>query len=242
MFHHSALTASQGTTPPAFQFIPYPNEDIGPAFFMPPYPAAVSPALADLVSKYEDAVLNGPGDDAQGQYLTKIAAYRSSNASDEAMKYIIMLHGQHSGADHDANCLILIDNFRTHVMRDAAERTLCETLDFVNRDITAEWDRLFSEFEGALATEREYDRTVWTPAYDAWNEGGPQIPAEAEIENDRLQEVRQKHEHELLNAPSPDLRGVAIKMLICRDDGRDLDAYDNIILEEARHLTGFSMR
>ncbi len=84
----------------------------------------------------------------------------------------------------------------------------------------------------AKAPKDAFEVGIWNPAHDA----GILTP-EIENEMERLDEIFSAAEDRLLKTRSPDAAAFCFKYMIVNREGRDLDAYDDILLAEARQFS-----
>jgi hypothetical protein len=229
------------STLPAFRFIPYPNDDIGQALHMPSFPPGMSDRMTALVEGYTHAVLNAVSDEVVHKTMAAIAETTAQSPADEAAKHIVLLHAQHAGADSEAGKLVLIDNFSSPACRAIAESTIAGLLIVARENLQACWAEAFSSYEQALRTELDYDRTTYSPQWEAYQAGLGDCPQAVCDEYERLGDLRGDLEDVLMQIPCMAGEHLAIKLLISRDGGRELNAFDDIMLEDARRLSGWSM-
>lgn len=107
----------------------------------------------------------------------------------------------------------------------------------------ARWEELRDSYTAALIAEGSYcganiDQHLPDdlPIGPERNAAVDTISAAVWTEAERLQEIRCAFEDELLTTPSPHAAAFALKVLICRGNGRDLNGLDEMLEAEAREF------
>lgn len=107
------------------------------------------------------------------------------------------------------------------------------------------WPGVAAAYFAAKAEEDAYDHEFC--CFDRTLPVGPErsaaidaIPREHMDEAERLQNIRCDIEDRLLALPSPSPSAFALKVMICRGDGRDLNGYDDVLETEARQILAAS--
>ncbi len=105
------------------------------------------------------------------------------------------------------------------------------------------WGVMWAMYEKALAAERAFDRERVDPLVPDDLPIGPErtdaimrIPADIWSESERLADIRNNIEDDLLAMPSPTWAAFGQKVIICRADGRDLNGLDDMLVADANRL------
>ena len=215
-----------------FKFQPCTNPDVGEvAFELPPVPAGTSYDLRQLINTYADAVREGPDAVEEGPYEA-IYQFEARSVSDVIAKLLMRLHFDHSGLDDDRLVLAVKGDDASDVYK--AE----SVLDDLYHQLPQDWESALRVYRTAVLAEHDYDRTIWTPGYEAEKSGGKGNSPAVEKEMERLQDIRCNVEDVLFSMSLPSLAEFAVKYLICFDSGRDLNGMHEDLCAEAKRLLG----
>jgi hypothetical protein len=102
-----------------------------------------------------------------------------------------------------------------------------------------DWKVLVGAYNRVRAAEEAYDREFCSiddtlPLGPDRNAAVKAIPRRHWDESDRLANLRHDCEQQLLRQPSPNAAAFAFKVLICRGEGRNFDAFDELLEQEAK--------
>lgn len=216
----------------AFQFTRWGNPDIADcAYALPEMPFGVSHGLRGAIDAYREALRNiGDTEEQIADLCARVLRFEANGLPDTVAKILIQLHRDNPGLDGDT--LLLIAPGGDPKAFAASEAIL----DDLYRLMPQDWDSARAHYEAALTAEMEYDRRVWTPGYEAKENGGKGNPKSVEDEMERLQDIRCNLENIVLDIPAPDWPAFAFKYLLCFDNDRDLNGYHEDLCAEAKRL------
>ena len=213
-----------------FQFQNCANPEIADvAYVLPAIPFGVSYRLRVLIDLYADAVRDGT-DDSEDEPYAAVARFEAKSLSDVIAKQLIRLHFKYRGLDDDQLVLAASKPDEPALLNAQA------LLGDLYAQLPQDWDSAVRVYRAALLAERDYDRRVWMPGYEAEKHGGRGNSKAVEREMESLQDARCRAEDFLLDMPAPSLAEFAIKYLICFDNGRDLDGHHEALCAEAKRL------
>lgn len=214
----------------AFRFKPWPNPEISDIVYeLPSMPHGTSYNLLQLIDTYGQSVRDG-SDDSEDAPFAAISIFKALSLSDVIAKAIIRLHYEYRGLDGDQ--LVLAVSSAQRAALQNAEVLLADLFSQLPQD----WSGALRVYRAALLAERDYDRRIWTPGYEAKEAGRPGNTKAVDQEMERLQDIRCNAEGFLLDMPAPSLGEFAIKYLICFDSGRDLNGFHEALCAEAKRL------
>lgn len=215
-----------------FKFTACANEEISDiVYVLPPMPYGTSYSLRKLISAYDQSIRDG-ADNSEDAPIAAISAFTALSLSDVIAKALIRLHYEHRGLDGESGKLVLAFTAKHHNAVLAAQELLADLFSQLPQD----WSGALRVYRAALLAERDYDRRIWTPSYEAKEAGRPGNTKAVDQEMERLQDIRCNAEGFLLDMPAPSLGEFAIKYLICFDSDRDLNGYHEALCAEAKRL------
>jgi len=102
--------------------------------------------------------------------------------------------------------------------------------------MTQQWDAALAAYRAARAEHEAYYQSYWLPAHEAEKAGGPPVPQPIADKIERLMDVTSACESALMVIPSPHSMAFATKYLIAHGDGREAEAWDDMLEVEAKRF------
>lgn len=216
----------------AFHFTACRNPEISDiVYILPPLPYGTSYSLRKLIDNYDAGIRDG-ADGSEDEPYAAITTYEARSLSDVIAKLLIKLHYEYRGLDGESGKLVLALNDIDHGAVLGVQQLLADLYE----QLPQNWADALRVYRAKLLAERDYDRRIWTPGYEAAKAGHPGNSKAIEREMEKLQDDRCSAEAYLLDIPAPSLEEFAVKYLICFDNDRDMNGYHEALCDEAKRL------